>query len=599
MSKSLYAKLAVIGVLCALGLNPFPSQHLSAPRSPEVTATQLGPQFQLVYQTNFNQPDPTHWTPTNAPSGPHHWVPSQLSYGSNGLEIHVSQARLSEGDSTWYGGALNFRQGQTYGAFSVTTSISDGVTKCLAALWPDGPEWPPEVDFQELFAAWPQRTWNQQTVHYGPNGVNHQIVKRVAGHYDQLQTITVEWTPSAITYLLNGQVTGQVTGDGVVPQVPMHLVLASNEQISDPRVTPTNPTTYRVAQVAIYKYVSQPPPTTTTTQPPPTTTTTQPPPTTTTTQPPPTTTTTQPPPTTTTTQPPPTTTTTSPPPPPSLSPEPGTTAGAARAGDGTELVAATSPSRSVQAALRSRSGTWQAVPYPGGQAIGGPAVASPGPGEWDVVIRGLDDAVWLDTYAQGHWSSWRSLGGKVSAPPGLAAYGSHVEVLARGLDGALWQRPAVGGGWVYRGGRLAAGTGPAGAFPWPGDLTVFVQGANHTVWEYRGAGKRTRITNVGAPWGWTVSQNPAASSFRQGVVEVFARNARDNELWHRWWKSSHGWSAWHPLGGSLTSGPVTASYSWALSGQDYAQDVYVLGGDGKLWNRTSNSGEWGPWALVP
>ncbi|GEM_PF-3574831 len=562
MSKFSYTKLALLGALFAFGLNPFVGGSHSSGRQAGASSDQLGPQFQLVYQTNFSQPDPAHWTPTDAPSGPHHWVPSQISYGGNGLEIHVSQARLAEGDSTWYGGALNFRQGQTYGAFSVTTSISDGVTKCLAALWPDGPEWPPEVDFQELFAAWPQRTWNQQTVHYGPNGVNHQIVKRVAGHYDQLQTITVEWTPDVITYLLNGQVTGQVTGSGVVPQVPMHLVLASNEQIADPRVTPTNPTTYRVAHVAIYKYVSQPPSTTTT-------------------------------------QPPPTTSTTSPPPPPALSPAPGTTAGAARAGNGTELVTVTSPGRRVQAAVRSRYGAWQLLRGPGGEAVGGPAAVSLGDGEWEVAVRGLDNAVWTATYAQGHWSSWHSLGGRISAPPGLAAYGSHVEVLARGPEGALWQRPATGGGWFSRGGKVAAGSAPSGTFPWPGDLDVFVQGANHTAWEYRGAGARTQIVNVGAPAGSTISQGPAASSFRQGVVEVFARSAKDNELWHRWWKGSGGWSAWHPLGGSLTSGPASASYSWVPNGQPYAQAVYVLGQDGMVWTRPSTDGDWGSWQRVP
>jgi GH25 family lysozyme M1 (1,4-beta-N-acetylmuramidase) len=98
----------------------------------------------------------------------------------------------------------------------------------------------------------------------------------------------------------------------------------------------------------------------------------------------------------------------------SPSPTPGTTPGAARDSSGNELVAVTASNGSVQVVKRSPSGAFTSETDIGGAAKGGPAVASPGAGQWDVLVRGTDNAAWLNTYRNGTWSGWSSLGGRLS-----------------------------------------------------------------------------------------------------------------------------------------------------------------------------------------
>ncbi len=238
--------------LALAAMAPLAAMVPVAPSSAQTTSP-----FQLVYQTHFAKPDPSHWVPTDAPAGKHHWIPSQLTYGSSGLVIHVSQAKLGSGNHTWYGGALNFRFGQTYGEFSVTSSCSYGVTKCIALLWPDAKTWPPELDFEETFADDPLRDSNKWTDHYGPPGTNYMVAAHILGHYNELNTITVRWTPSAVTFFLNGKVTGRVTTSSRIPKIAMHLVLASNEQVTSTGkvIVPTHATTFRITDVKIYRYV--------------------------------------------------------------------------------------------------------------------------------------------------------------------------------------------------------------------------------------------------------------------------------------------------------------------------------------------------------
>ena len=275
---------------------------------------------------------------------------------------------------------------------------------------------------------------------------------------------------------------------------------------------------------------------------------------------------------------------------PSLTP--GTTPGAAQDSSGNELAAVTASDGSVQVVNRSPSGAFTSETDIGGVAKGGPAVASAGAGAWDALVRGSDNAAWLNTYRNGAWSGWSSLGGRLSARPGAAASGQTATALARGADGALYRRPVSGGGWTRLGGRLASGAGPSGAYGSPGRLTAVVQGTDGSVWIYNGA-----WWSLGSPTAGGVTQEPGASSIRPGEVEIFARSYADNAAWHRWWNATSGWSRWYSLGGDLTSGPATAAHQGTTRSD--VQELYALGTDNNRWAVTDAKGAWGTWTRVP
>ncbi|GEM_PF-622533 len=269
-------------------------------------------------------------------------------------------------------------------------------------------------------------------------------------------------------------------------------------------------------------------------------------------------------------------------------PDPGSglTPGAAQSSNGEELVAVTAPDGSVEVTVWTPSQGWTPTWDIGGRVIGGPAVASPGSGEFDVFARGTDNAVWERRDVNGSWSPWTSLGGTVTAKPGAAASGTSVYVVARGTDGAVWERQAdTASPWVSMGGKLRSGTGPAAAYvTGGGGLTPVAVGTDSQVW-----GDQMGVWGdlEGDPVG-----DPGASSTASSHLEVFATFG-DQALWHRWWNPTQGWTAWYSQWGRLTSGPAAAVYPG--SGRE---DVFGLGADGRLWYKTSIDGSWGSWELA-
>ncbi|GEM_PF-254391 len=206
--------------------------------------------------------------------------------------------------------------------------------------------------------------------------------------------------------------------------------------------------------------------------------------------------------------------------------------GAAQAPDGQEMVAVTSPQGDVQAVLSTQTGGWSTSIHLGGRALGGPAVASPGNGVFDVFVRGMNDAVWEDRYSSGSWSGWRSLGGVVLASPGASSDGGQVYVVARGQDSGLWERLAdTSSSWQRAAGASHTAAGPAPALDATGDMAITYEDSTGALWAYRAGA----WTNLQA----TAAGDPGASSFAYGEEEVFTRMA-DGHIWHRWWNLDHG-----------------------------------------------------------
>ena len=82
----------------------------------------------------------------------------------------------------------------------------------------------------------------------------------------------------------------------------------------------------------------------------------------------------------------------------------------------------------------------------------------------DVFVVGSDNALWHRSFNNSVWSSWESLGGKLTASPAAVSWGNgRIDVFGRGDNGALYQKTynnSAWSGWTSLGGQLAPTTGP-------------------------------------------------------------------------------------------------------------------------------------------
>jgi hypothetical protein len=185
-----------------------------------------------------------------------------------------------------------------------------------------------------------------------------------------------------------------------------------------------------------------------------------------------------------------------------------------------------------------------------------------------------------------YWGGWGSLGGILTSPPSVAAWGpNRLDVFGLGQDHALWHRWWDGtawGGWESLGGIL---TSPPSVVSWlPNRLDVFGLGQDHALWH--------RWWDGTAWGGWeslggVLHSPPAAVSWGPNRLDIFGIGT-DNAVWHRWWDGSN-WGGWESLGGSLMS-PVSA-VSWGPN----RLDLFALGTDHALWHRWWNGSSWGGW----
>jgi beta-glucanase (GH16 family) len=126
----------------------------------------------------------------------------------------------------WLGAGVGSNRAivQTYGKYEARIKSGPGLgIRAVALLWPDSPDWPPEVDFFEIGGDQPKRRVSTITNHYTPG---HQMEHlSVPGHYMQWHNVGVEWTPDALKFTLDGRVVRKITEH--IPQQPMWFGLQS------------------------------------------------------------------------------------------------------------------------------------------------------------------------------------------------------------------------------------------------------------------------------------------------------------------------------------------------------------------------------------
>ena len=129
----------------------------------------------------------------------------------------------------------------TYGKFEFRARLQRGDgTRAVALLWP-AHGWPPEIDYFEMWDG--SRQKDLLTNHYSrANKMQHS---HVVADFTQWHTIGLEWTPSAIKYILDGRVVATQTGH--VPSQPMWMGFQTTTGAYGPGAAPNASTPSSVA----------------------------------------------------------------------------------------------------------------------------------------------------------------------------------------------------------------------------------------------------------------------------------------------------------------------------------------------------------------
>ncbi len=194
----------------------------------------------------------------------------------------------------------------------------------------------------------------------------------------------------------------------------------------------------------------------------------------------------------------------------------------------------------------------------------GPAACSWGSGRVDVFVQGTNGALYHKAWLGTSWSSWQSLGGKLTSAPAATATpatgssGNQIGVFVVGTDSAVWYLRWDGTAWsrwTSVGGQVLAGTSPA-AYNWgTSEIGWFVTGTNQQLyWNYEAftsGGTTSGYVNLGG----YLTSSPGATAWSNTPfkINVFARGGSGDFtiLWQKTYDPSVGWlnnwSDWTPI----------------------------------------------------
>ena len=200
----------------------------------------------------------TDFPGTSVPSG---WYPFTGTPGGDpGGQFAASHIVVGNGlmsVNTWKdpafanewvtGGICNCGHPQTYGAYFVRSRVTGAGPTAVQLLWPLDNSWPPEIDFNETAG---DASTTSATVHWGT--ANHIDQRKLSIDMTAWHTWGVIWSPTSITYTVDGRVWGSVATTSEIPNVPMTLDLQQQTWCASGWACPTTPQTMQVDWVAQY-----------------------------------------------------------------------------------------------------------------------------------------------------------------------------------------------------------------------------------------------------------------------------------------------------------------------------------------------------------
>ena len=206
--------------------------------------------YRLSYVTNFSG--------TTLPSG---WnVFTGIPGGDPGGQFAANHVVVSGGLltlNTWKdpayqdrwvtGGLCQCGYSQTYGAYFVRSRATGAGANQAELLWPLANRWPPEIDFNENGG---RVDMTSSTVHFGTT--NHVDQRHLVINMTQWHTWGVVWTPTSITYVVDGYQWSSVTVPTEIPSQPMTLDMEQRQLCALGRECPSAPESMQVDWVAEY-----------------------------------------------------------------------------------------------------------------------------------------------------------------------------------------------------------------------------------------------------------------------------------------------------------------------------------------------------------
>ena len=208
------------------------------------------PGFRRNYVSNFGG--------TSLPVG---WAAfSGIPGGDPGGQFALSHVVVSGGllrVSTWpdplyqnrwvTGGLCQCKLARVYGAYFVRSRITGPGPNVAELLWPVTDIWPPEIDFNENGG---RINYSSSTVHFRPG--NQMIHRSLLINMRQWHTWGVVWTPTVISYIVDGRIWASVSDSSKIPRVAMDLNLELRTKCAIGKQCPTSPQSLFVDWVAEY-----------------------------------------------------------------------------------------------------------------------------------------------------------------------------------------------------------------------------------------------------------------------------------------------------------------------------------------------------------
>ena len=145
------------------------------------------------------------------------------------------------------GGVCQCGHGQTYGAYFVRSRVTGPGPTQVELLWPVANVWPPEIDFNETLGT---TDGTSATVHFG--SANGQDQRTLSIDMTQWHTWGVIWTPSSVTYTVDGRAWSTVMNTSEIPNQAMTLDLQQQTWCSSGWACPTAPQSMDVDWAAEY-----------------------------------------------------------------------------------------------------------------------------------------------------------------------------------------------------------------------------------------------------------------------------------------------------------------------------------------------------------
>lgn len=172
------------------------------------------------------------------------WAASHVVVSGGLIQLNTWQDP-AYGNEWVAGGICQCGHGQTYGAYFVRSRLTGAGGRPL--LWPVANVWPPEIDFNETGG---DTSGTSATVHWGSSNSQEQHTFKI--DMTLWHTWGVVWTPSSITYTIDGHAWATVSSPSEIPNQTMTLDLDQQTWCQSGWACPTTPQSELIDWTAEY-----------------------------------------------------------------------------------------------------------------------------------------------------------------------------------------------------------------------------------------------------------------------------------------------------------------------------------------------------------